>query len=321
MLDYTTLDFETANSFRGSPCSIGLVRVRNGQISAEQHLLIRPPAGADRFDAWNIGIHGITPQMVAHAPRWKDILPDIVEFIGDDCVVMHNASFDIGVIRYACAIDEIDPPDLTFLCTLVLSRKVLALPSYRLPYVTEALGVPMGQHHDALADARAVVSIVDGLIADRGVNSLDALAESARVKFGRLDDGSYRGSVVTATKGNYSQNFAPIEVNTDADPDGYIFGRVVVFTGALKAMTRDVARQECAKAGGIPEHNTTTRTNVLVVGDINPASLKPGSQATGKTRKAFELQDKGQAIEVMTEDDFLRCLDAGTLEGAEVLLR
>jgi len=58
---------------------------------------------------------------------------------------------------------------------------------------------------------------------------------------------------------------------------------------------------------------------VLVVGDINPAVLRPGSSVTGKARKAFELQDQGQEIEVETEGDFLRCLDGSTLEGAEVL--
>lgn len=86
------------------------------------------------------------------------------------------------------------------------------------------------------------------------------------------------------------------------------------------SMTRDAARQECAKVGAIPEQTTTKRTNVLVVGDINPAVLRPGSNVTGKARKAFELQDSGQEIEVMTEDDFLRCLDGNRLDGAEVLL-
>ena len=33
MFDYTTIDFETANSHRGSPCSVGLVRVRDGVAS------------------------------------------------------------------------------------------------------------------------------------------------------------------------------------------------------------------------------------------------------------------------------------------------
>jgi hypothetical protein len=41
---------------------------------------------------------------------------------------------------------------------------------------------------------------------------------------------------------------------------------------------------------------------------------------TGKTRKAFQLQDQGQEIEVMTEDDFLRCLDGEPLEDPADLL-
>ncbi|GMA21528.1 hypothetical protein GCM10025862_42220 [Arsenicicoccus piscis] len=102
----------------------------------------------------------------------------------------------------------------------------------------------------------------------------------------------------------------------DADPSGYLYGRVVVFTGALMSMTRDTARQECARVGATPDPNTTQRTNVLVVGDINPASLRPGSKVTGKARKAFALQGKGQAIEVMTEDDFVRCLAGQRLDAS-----
>ena len=71
MLDYTAIDFETANSYRGSPCSVGLVKVRDGRPVTERHLLIRPPEAADWFDAWNISIHGITSEMVAGSPRWS----------------------------------------------------------------------------------------------------------------------------------------------------------------------------------------------------------------------------------------------------------
>jgi DNA polymerase-3 subunit epsilon len=138
------------------------------------------------------------------------------------------------------------------------------------------------------------------------------------VAIGTMGSGVYKGSV--ATGGGSGRAFTPIEVNLDADPSGYLYGRVVVFTGALMSMTRDMARQACAKLGATPEENTTKRTNVLVVGDINPAVLRPGSNLTGKTRRAFELQDKGQEIEVMTEDDFLRCLDGNTLDGVEVIL-
>ncbi|GAB4002724.1 exonuclease domain-containing protein [Nocardioides ultimimeridianus] len=316
MLDYVAIDFETANSYRGSPCSVGLVKVRNGQIVDERHWLIRPPAGADWFSDFNIAVHGITPDMVEDAPRWNLALPAIVDFIGDDVVVAHNTGFDIGVIRYACAVDNIEWPEMRFLCTLNMARRALSLPSYRLPFVADAVGGEMGQHHDALDDARAVVAIVSGFAALENALDIDALAKSLRMGIGRMSAGIYKGSVCTATGNN---GLVSPDLNPDADPEGYLYNRVVVFTGALMSMTRQIAWEECANVGAVAEKTPTKRTNVLVVGDINPAVLRPGSNITGKARKAFELQDKGQDIEVMTEDDFLRCLDGKPLDIAELL--
>lgn len=318
MLDYVAVDFETANSYRGSPCAVGLVRVRDGMPVAERRWLIRPPEQVDYFDGFNTGIHGITADMVANAPRWKDALPCIVEFIGTDIVVAHNAGFDIGVIRYACAVDNIEWPSLSFLCTLVLARRTLSLPSYRLPFVVDALGGRLDDHHAPLADARAVVEVIRGLAKSHNACEISDLAQSIGIRIGHMQSGVYKGSVAVSS-GGPSRLVQP-DLNPDADPEGYLYGRVVVFTGTLMSMTRRVAWAECARVGAIAQEDTTKRTNVLVVGDINPAVLRPGSDLTGKTRRAFELQDKGQAIEVMTEDDFLRCLDGKPLADMGVLL-
>ena len=273
MLNYTAIDFETANGYRGSPCAVGLVRVRDGEAVDEVRWLMRPPEAVDHFDPFNTLVHGITEDMVAGEPRWQERLPAILDFIGDDVVVAHNAGFDIGVVRYACAADNIEWPELQFLCTMVMARRALSLPSYRLPFVVEALGKKIDLHHDPLADARAVVDIVDGLATANAVGDLDALAESVGVRIGRVASGLYLGSVARYSGGRLTQ----AELNPDADPDGYLYDRVVVFTGALMTMTRQVAWDECARLGAIAEKSTTTRTNVLVVGDINPAVLRPGA--------------------------------------------
>lgn len=317
VLDYTAIDFETANSYRGSPCAVGLVRVRDGQPVDEQRWLIRPPEQVDYFDPFNTTLHGIDAEAVRDTARWRTVLPALVSYIGDDVVVAHSAGFDIGVIRYACAVDNIEWPKMRFLCTMVMARRALSLPSYRLPFVAEFCGFEVGEHHDPLADAHGVVGIVKALADEAGVDSLADLAAAHRMSIGRMSGGIYRGSVAT---GAGSRGFTPIEVNPDVDPDSYLYGRVVVFTGTLMSMTRDIARQECARVGAIPEQNTTKKTNVLVIGDINPAVLRPDSNVTGKARKAFDLQDNGQPIEVMTEDDFLRCLDGKALTVIEDLL-
>ncbi|MGW0042215.1 exonuclease domain-containing protein [Rhodococcus sp. NPDC003348] len=318
MLDYTALDFETANSYRGSPCSVGLVRVRDGVPVEERHWLMRPPASVDHFDGFNTALHGITPEMVADQPRWSELLPAAVDFIGDDVVVAHNAGFDIGVIRYACAVDNIEWPELRFLCTMVLARRALSLPTYRLPYVVEALGEAAIEHHNALSDAHGVVRVIRGLATAKGAVNLDELAGSVGVSIGRMTSGRYTGSVAVSKGGG--ANLVQPDLNPNADPDGYLYGRVVVFTGTLMSMTRQIAWDECARVGAVAGKSTTKQTNVLVVGDINPAVLQPGSNVTGKARKAFELQEKGQDIEVMTEDDFLRCLEGKAIDSPDALL-
>lgn len=317
MLDYVAIDFETANSYRGSPCAVGLVRVRDGIPVAERRWLIRPPERVDYFAPFNTLVHGIIAPMVADAPRWKDALPYIIEFIGNDVVVAHNAGFDIGVIRYACAVDNIEWPELQFLCTLVLARRALSLPSYGLPFVVDALGGSFDDHHDPLADAHAVVEVIRGLANTHNVHDLSDLTRAVGIRIGHMRSGIYKGSV--AISGGASR-LVRCELNPNADPDGYLYGRVVVFTGTLMSMTRQLAWDECSRVGAMADKSTTKRTNVLVIGDINPAVLRPGSDLTDKARRAFELQDKGQDIEVMTEDDFLRCLEGKPLTSADDLL-
>jgi DNA polymerase III epsilon subunit-like protein len=318
MLDFTAIDFETANSYRGSPCAVGLIRYRNGQAVDERRWLIRPPEQVDYFDPFNTALHGMNAETVKDAPRWDLVLPALVDYVGNDIVVAHNAGFDIGVIRYACAVDNIEWPEMQFLCTLVLARRAMRLPSYRLPFVTDACGFEMTDHHDPLADARAVGGIVAALAHESGVTDLPALAAAHHMCIGHMSSGIYKGSVSTLSG---SGRLIRPDLNPDADSDGYLYGRVVVFTGGLMSMTRQIAWEECARVGAIPDQTPTKRTNVLVVGDINPAVLRPGSNLTGKARKAFELQDKGQDIEVMTEDDFLRCLDGKPLDDIADLVR
>jgi DNA polymerase-3 subunit epsilon len=224
--------------------------------------------------------------------------------VGDDVVVAHNARFDVGVIRHACSIDGIASPTVRFLCTLVMARRALSLPSYSLPFVVEALGIRSENHHDPLADATAVAGIVRKLAERASETNLAGLANSLHVAIGWLREGTYGGSASL----EHRPGLIHPGVNRDADPDSHLYGRVVVFTGALTSMTRQSAWEECARAGAIPQANTTKRTNVLVVGDVDPAYLRPGATITGKTRKVFELQARGQDIEIMTEDEFLQCL-------------
>jgi hypothetical protein len=67
-LDFTAIDFDRASSQPGSVCSVGLVRIRDGQIVHESGGLVRPPQGLGDFDDYHTSVHGITADMVTSAP-------------------------------------------------------------------------------------------------------------------------------------------------------------------------------------------------------------------------------------------------------------
>jgi DNA polymerase III epsilon subunit-like protein len=305
-LDFTAIDFETANSNRGSACSVGLVKVRDGCVVDQAETLIRPPALYDYFDGFNTCLHGICPEDVKDSPRWPEALSRIMRFAGTDVVVAHNAGFDLGVIRYACVAETMHWPSMDFLCTLVAARRAYRLPSYRLPFVAQQCGITLEHHHRASDDALAVAQIAVAMARELNVDTMAALGDLLTVRLGHMETGFYTASIWLRPQGH--RGLVSPDGNPDADPDHPLYGRVVVLTGALMSMTRQMAWEAVAKVGGIPEYNVTKHTNVLVVGDINPAVLAPGMVLTGKAAKAFALQDKGQDIELMTEDDLLRSL-------------
>ncbi|MEV1130398.1 3'-5' exonuclease [Agromyces sp. NPDC049794] len=185
-VDFTAIDFETANSSGASACSVGLVKVRDGRVVDRVHWYIRPPFPHNEFSEWNIRIHGITPEMVADAPGWDVHLPALREFAGADVLVAHNAGFDMGVIAKTTAAFGLQVPDFRSLCSLQVARRTYHLESYRLPVAAMAAGFESFSHHDALADAEACAAIVVHAAKRHDVDDLERLAHVTRVQLGAI---------------------------------------------------------------------------------------------------------------------------------------
>ncbi|MFJ3472354.1 3'-5' exonuclease [Microbacterium maritypicum] len=181
-LDFTAIDFETANSSPASACSVGLVRVRGGEVVATTGWLIQPPPGHDEFQEWNVRIHGIQPEDVLSAATWVDQFDRLCAFAGADVLVAHNAGFDLNVLRRASeATGQLCPPYRS-LCSLQVARKTYTLDSYRLPIAAAAAGFEEFAHHDALADARACAQIVIDAAARAGAADVFALADALSLR-------------------------------------------------------------------------------------------------------------------------------------------
>lgn len=153
-MNFVTIDFETANPYPQSACSVGLVRFDEcGKQIGTFYSLIKPPRGFDAFYSHNIEIHGITKRDVQDAPDFAYLWPEIEYFIGEDIVVAHNAQFDMGVLKSLIDYFDIQKPEIRYLCSLKISRKIWPnLPSHALTYLSEHFGLEY-QAHNALDDA------------------------------------------------------------------------------------------------------------------------------------------------------------------------
>lgn len=156
MSTFAAIDFETANESRWSACAVGIVVVSNSRVVAREQFFIRPPSADFRFTY----IHGLTWSDVESAPGFGKLWPRLQSLLRRmDFLAAHNASFDRGVLNACCALAEVDPPPLPFVCTVRLARALWSIYPTKLPRVCSELGIPL-RHHEALSDAEACAQIV-----------------------------------------------------------------------------------------------------------------------------------------------------------------
>lgn len=338
-LNFTAVDFETANGFRGSPCSVGLVRVRDGVQTAWHYTRMRPPEGFDRFDPRNVAIHGITESQSHRERRFREVFAEMAEFIAGDPLVAHNAAFDVEVFQSALEVSGMGSPGLECFCSVRLSRHHQDLPSHALPKAAAAVGHPLREHHHALEDARAAAAVVCGIarsvqpVTGRGSLGLRPLFAEAGIEPERLTawwGAPRRESRATAQVRPIAHLFdsrvtgVPLEALPDlmrwqdegrnlppspeADSSHPLFGQALTFTGNLSVPRAD-AKKLAAQHGATTSSRVTAATTMLVVGDgFTPEDAAVGQTCpplqSNKARDVAVRLARGQPIRMVSEDEF-----------------
>ena len=167
-LDFTAIDFETANEQRESACAIGVAVVRSGRIVETYQTLLRPREL--RVDWRNFEVHGIPETALHDAPTLADVWPDLLPHLHWQPVVAHNSAFDVSVLEHTLRAYAVPMPAFHCLCSVKLARAAWPqLERHRLNHLAEFFGLEL-DHHDALSDARACAEItVRALRAERAL--------------------------------------------------------------------------------------------------------------------------------------------------------
>jgi DNA polymerase-3 subunit epsilon len=135
-------------------------------------------------------IHGITDAMVANAPLFEHIADDMLAFLGDAPLIIHNAPFDVKFLNHELGLLGKDPIDPTrVIDTVVLARAKFPGSPVSLDALCRRFQIPLtGRNkHTALLDcqllARVYLELIGGrqqsLLGDLGPADTHTLATSA----------------------------------------------------------------------------------------------------------------------------------------------
>ena len=181
---FVVVDLETTGAGPDATITeVGAVRVQSGEVVGEFQTLVNP---CTHIPPLIQVLTGITDAMVADAPRLDQVVPPFLEFARDAVLVAHNAGFDVGFLKRACAAQGLAWPGFPVVDTVGLARGVLMrdeVPNVKLATLARHFRSPEAPNHRALTDARATVHVLHGLlerIGNLGVHTLEDLLEFTR---------------------------------------------------------------------------------------------------------------------------------------------
>ena len=179
--EFVVFDTETTGTKAGwaRMTEIGAYRVCGGKITEEFQTLVNPERA---IPAYITQLTGITNEMVRRAPKFSEIAPDLLKFLGDSILVAHNAPFDMAFLNYEIGRVYNERKLINAnLCTVRLARKLLpALKNHRLHTIAEHFSIPIFNRHraagDALATAQIFIRFLEKLN-EKGVADIAALGK------------------------------------------------------------------------------------------------------------------------------------------------
>lgn len=145
------IDLETSGSTptQDRITEVGIITLDAGRLQSWSSL-VNPQTSIPPFIE---NLTGITNEMVADAPLFEDLIPEILDRLMGRIFVAHNARFDYGFIKQSLKRAGIDFRATT-LCTVKLSRKLFPEErKHNLDSLVQRHGLVAQTRHRALADA------------------------------------------------------------------------------------------------------------------------------------------------------------------------
>jgi DNA polymerase-3 subunit epsilon len=158
---------------------IAIVMHNGIEVTGKYVTLVNP---RQKIPPFIVNMTGISDEMVAQAPLFEEVAPQIYNLLKDRIFVAHNASFDYSFVRYLLGKSGYDwsAPKL---CTIRLSKKVFpGLQKYGLGSLTRDLGIRIEGRHRAWGDAQATAEVLTMAIEKEGMAPIHYLLAKKEVR-------------------------------------------------------------------------------------------------------------------------------------------
>ena len=157
---------------------IGCIALADGVEEARFHRYVNPGRSMDK-DAQ--AVHGLTDGFLRDAPSFKEVALALLEFIGEDKIVMHNAPFDMGFLN--AEFERIGMPPLLeerAVDTLLMARRKWPGQSNSLDALCKRLNVDASKRdrHGALIDAHLLAQVYQQLMGRKPQGRLNLMRTS-----------------------------------------------------------------------------------------------------------------------------------------------
>lgn len=173
---FVVIDLETTGA---SPATCGITEVaaarfRGGECLGTFSTLVNPGAAIPPAITY---LTGITEAMVVPAPGIDEVLPTLLEFIGDAVVVGHNVRFDVSFLQAALAAAGRPRLHNTMVDTCSLARRLVRdeVRDCRLGTLAEHFRLATRPTHRALPDVLATAELLHVLLERAGTIGVTAL--------------------------------------------------------------------------------------------------------------------------------------------------
>ena len=161
---YCVLDIETTGLSKETDkiTEFGIMKVKNGEVIDTFECFVNPEK---EIPPRVVEVTNITNEMVKDAETIDKVLPKVLEFIGQDgIIVAHNADFDVGFIKHNAEILGLEVPN-PYIDTLALAKAMFPdFKKYKLGLIAEKLNIKVEVAHRALADVETLVAVFNVML-------------------------------------------------------------------------------------------------------------------------------------------------------------